>query len=134
MSDTSLDLSCKVSALGICSSAIVALYYTHSCAEFDDVSGQGTSEQLTMQKASLDGLHRLARAMSQFAAKLTGLLQSDAPGVMADPFVAQSFYATAKLCLWSANESGKLEYMAFVDTLKQALRLIGQRLQVAGER
>lgn len=110
----------------------MALYYTHSCAEFDDVSGQGTAEQLSMQKASLDGLHQLAPAISRFASKLTSLLQST-QGVIADPFVAQSFYATAKLCLWSANESGKLEYLEFADTLKCALRAIEQRIQVAGK-
>lgn len=72
------DLLCKVSALEICSSAILALYYTHNCAKFDDVSGQGTTEQLSIQKASLDGLHQLAPAISQFASKLTIGLQSGA--------------------------------------------------------
>ncbi|OAA61312.1 hypothetical protein ISF_05391 [Cordyceps fumosorosea ARSEF 2679] len=63
MAQDSPDLSCRVSALGICSSATIALYYTHSCADFDDVSGPGTAEQLSMQK-------------------------SDEKGVVVDPFVA----------------------------------------------
>lgn len=127
------DLLCKVSALEICSSAILALYYTHNCAKFDDVSGQGTTEQLSIQKASLDGLHQLAPAISQFASKLTIGLQSGAQGGISDPFVTQSCYAVAKLCLWSANGSGDVKYMEYFDILKEALRVIGQRLHIAGK-
>ncbi|KAJ3476159.1 hypothetical protein NLG97_g9214 [Lecanicillium saksenae] len=133
LANNSVDLSCRVSALGICSSAIVTLYYTHSCADLDDVSGQGISEQLSMQKAALDGLHKLAPSTSLFASKLTNLLQSNTPGVLADPFVAQSLYATAKLCLWSANESSNPEYLLFVNTLKNALQVIAPHFQVASE-
>ncbi|KAJ6782300.1 hypothetical protein PWT90_00623 [Aphanocladium album] len=124
LASDSVDLSCKVSALGICTSAIVTLYYTHSCADHDDASGQGILEQLYMQKASLDGLKKLAPAISRFASKLTGVLQSHAQGVLADPFVAQSLYATAKLCLWSANVSGNPEHEVVVRTLKEALKAI----------
>ncbi|OAA81353.1 hypothetical protein LEL_00898 [Akanthomyces lecanii RCEF 1005] len=99
MSQSPSDLLCKASALGICSSAIVTLYYTHSCAEFDDMSGQGTTEQLSIQRASLDGLHQLAPAVSQLASKLTIALQSGARGGITGPFVTQSFYAMAKLGL-----------------------------------
>lgn len=90
---------CKLSALGICSSVIVALHYTHSCAEFDDMSGQGITEQLSLQRASLDGLHQLAPAVSQFASKLTIALQSGVRRGITDPFVTQSFNAMAKLGL-----------------------------------
>lgn len=133
MSHNSLDLASQSSALGICSSALIVLYYTHSCAEFDDVAGQGTTEQLSMQTISLDGLHQLAPAICGFAAKLAPLLQSNVPGVVADPFLAQCFYEMAKLCIWFANESDSFQYISYVGVLKGALQAIGQRLPVACE-
>lgn len=133
MNRNPIDLATQSSALGICSSALVALCYAHSCAEFDDPAGQGTTEQLSMQKISIEGLHQLAPIMCEFATKLTMALQSNEPGIVADAFVAQSFYATARLCFWYSKETGSPEYISYANILKGALHTISQRLRVASK-
>jgi hypothetical protein len=122
------------SAMGICFSAIVALYDAHSCADMDDPSGVGLPEQLKMQGVALSGLHEIGASVCKFASRITVVAISSAScAAMLSPFVCEAFYATAKQFIWYIRETGKLELLATVKNLTEALQLLGQRWNVASE-
>lgn len=122
----SFKLALYSSALGICFSAIVALYDNHTCADKDDVAGVGIPEQLKMQELSLRGLHEVGRSIWDFASHLSLLL--DGPGDIGrtvGPFAAECLYAAATQYGWYIQETGNKELEEAVSSMKKALRLIG---------
>ena len=119
------------SALGICHSAMIALYDAHTCADMDDPAGVGTAEQLGMQKTSLDGLHAVTRYVCNFASRLPALAEPSSGNVLASPFMAESMYTSAMQCVWSVNETGKGELWPAINGLKDGLKLLGHRWNVA---
>ena len=122
------------SAMGICFSAIIALYDAHTCADLDDPSGVGIPEQLKMQEVALGGLHDIGASVCEFASRLQVMsLSSHSSKAMLSPFATEGLFAAAKQYLWYIRETGKLEILASVEMLTGALRLLGQRWQVASK-
>ncbi|OAQ64075.1 fungal specific transcription factor [Pochonia chlamydosporia 170] len=128
------ELAPRLSALGICSSAMITLYSTHSCAELDDTRGVGIPEQLQLQQISLDGLHQVGSATCEFASRLASLLETNAAGAKIGIFATEAIYQVAKLYIWYTRETGKVEeYSPRIALLLKTLRLLGQKLQVASK-
>lgn len=122
------------SAMGICFSAIIALCDAHTCANLDDPSGVGIPEQLKMQEVALGGLHDIGASVCEFASRLQVMsLSSHGSKAMLSPFVAEGLFAAAKQYLWYIRETGNLELLVLVEMLTGALRLLGQRWQVASK-
>lgn len=121
-------------AMGICISATIALYDAHSCADLDDPSGVGIPEQLKIQGVALSGLHEIGASVCEFASRISvAVTSSTSCAAMLSPFVCEAFYAAAKQFLWYIRETGKLELLATVNILTEALQLLGQRWHVASK-
>lgn len=124
----------RVSAVGICLSAIVTLYSAHSCAELDDPRGVGIPEQLKVQQMSLDGLLKVGSSACEFATKLLRLLETQSIDPTVGLFATESFYQVARLYLLYVRETNKVEeYSPRIEVLTETLRFIGRSLQVASK-
>ncbi|KAK5999200.1 Transcription factor BOA15 [Cladobotryum mycophilum] len=120
------------SAMGICLSACIALYETHTCADLDYPEGVGTQEQLTVQQLALQRLQVMGQSACEFASGLM-TLQQQFDGTLQSPFVTECLYAAAKQFLWYIRETGKDELLAAVETLTSLLQVIGQKWHVASK-
>lgn len=124
----------RVSAVGICISAMVTLYSTHSCAELDDPRGVGIPEQLQVQQLSLDGLLTVGLSACEFATKLLHLLEANGVDPAVGAFATEGLYQLARLYVLYVRETNKTEeYSPKIDVLKRCLRFLGQRLQAASK-
>ena len=122
------------SAMGICFSAIIHLYDAHTCADLDDPSGVGIAEQLKIQEISLTGLHNVLPLVCEFASTLQVMFSlSQSRKSLLSPFVAEALFSAAKQYLWYIRETGKMELLSSVEVLTGALRLLGEKWQVASK-
>ncbi|KAF4467011.1 fungal specific transcription factor [Fusarium albosuccineum] len=110
-------------ARGLCASALIALCDNHTCADLDDVSGVGTSEQLKIQQEALSTLHDICGSVRENASQL---LQKQDSQYITSPLSAESLYTAATNFGWYIAETGKTELTPAVDDLKNALHLIGR--------
>jgi len=110
---------------------MITLYDAYTCADLDDVTGIGLPEQLQMQDVALQGLYQVGTPLCEFASELGGLLNVHDDAAVISPFVAEALYSMSKQYLWYIQETGKIDLLPAVDSLKDALRLVGQRWQVA---
>lgn len=128
------DTVSRLSAVGICLSAIVTLYSTHSCAELDDPSGVGIPEQLQVQQMSLDGLLKVGSSACEFAIKLLTLLESKSIDPSVGLFATESVYQVGRLYLLYVRETNKIEeYSPKIEILTRTLRFLGRSLHVASK-
>ena len=129
------DAISRVSALGICLSAMVTLYSTHSCAELDDPRGVGIPEQLQVQQLSLDALLTVGSSACEYASNILQLLEAKGVDPAAGAFATEGLYQVARMYILYIRETNKIEeYSPKLDILTRCLRSIGQRLQVASKR
>jgi hypothetical protein len=111
-------------AIGMCYSALIALYDCHSCAEEDNVAGVGIPEQLKLQEISLSGLKEVGISVSELAMNLTTLMSSHG-SMTASPFLASCLYSAAKNYLWYIHETGNTDLQVTIDALTGALNALG---------
>ena len=125
---TSVELS---SAVGICSTALIALCDQHTCADLDNPAGIGIPEQLKMQSTALETLQEIMPMIAEWAARLTHCLDETAWSAMASPFVSQSVYSAAKQLLCCIRETEDRDLLPLVNRLISLLTQVGRRWHAA---
>ncbi|OKL57474.1 hypothetical protein UA08_07078 [Talaromyces atroroseus] len=116
-------------AVGVVYSAQMLLYDTHTCADFDRLSGVGIPEQLEMQKIALAGVKVVCTAVSGFA---RGIRAREVRAAGISPLVINCLYEAAKYYFWYYRETNNPELLHEVTEITLALQAIAGTWAVAG--
>lgn len=116
-------------AVAVVHSAQMLLYDTHTCANFDHLSGVGIPEQLEMQMIALTGVKVVCIAVCSFARGISAAEIGDA-GI--SPLVINCLYEAAKYCFWYYRETNKPEILHEATEITLALQAIAGTWAVAG--
>lgn len=118
------------SAMGLCCSALIAIYGTHSCIEIDPVesSGRNRGIRLEMQQKGIDGYQRTAAIVAEFANDVRA-----APLDKVSPLVLNCLYEAGASFAWIFRENGSEAQMACLQDIRALLRILEPRWAVAGE-
>lgn len=119
-------------AAGICFSALLSLYDGYSCAEETREEHRGNPSLLEIQKQSITGLKEVSGQVVQLARRVKAI--AELGGMFkTSPFIIDSLYQAAAICLWWTRESGSDEATSMVIALKEALELLGMRWKSPGK-
>lgn len=119
-------------SIGLCYSAQMNLYDTHTCADVDDASGVGIPEQLEIQRMALNSIKNVCFSVSDLATKINRIVYSN-EGTMLTPLVTDCLYQAAKYILWYVQETNKVELMTLVKEIKDTLSYISETWLVASK-
>ena len=129
--NTSEDAGCKFfGAMGLCCTALLALYGTHSCIEVDPIesSGRNRGIRVEMQQKGIDGYRRIASVVSEFAGDI-----SVAPMEKVSPLVLNCLYEAGCSFAWIYRENQSEGQLASLQTVRAVLATLEPRWAVAGE-
>lgn len=116
-------------AVGVVYSAQMLLYDTHTCADFDHLSGVGIPEQLEMQTIALASVRVVCTSVSSFAREIRAGEVGDA-GI--SPLVINCLYEAAKYYFWYYREANKPELLHEASEITLTLQAIAGTWAVAG--
>ena len=118
--------------LAICFSAELALYFNHSCADYDRPDGAGIPEQISMQNAALSSAKSVCTAIRDFSKLITEFLGSCEPSRVSI-FVGDCLYQAARNISFFIKDEGKIEFREELEDILGALRMLGSRWCVASK-
>jgi len=118
--------------LAICFSAELALYFNHSCADYERPDGAGIPEQISMQNVALSSAKTVCAAIRDFSKLITESLASGEPSRVSI-FVGDCLYQAARNISFFIKDEGKAEFRGVLEDILGALRMLGTRWCVASK-
>lgn len=124
-------------SIGLCCSALHAFYEMHSCIEQHGTpagsnTGHNTGSRIELQAIAIDGYKRTADIVRNLTVEVHRSIDVHGVGAVS-PFITHSLYQAAGIYAWRAAETGNETYVAYLDQIRQLLKVIQLKWQVAGE-
>lgn len=121
-------------AISLCCSALLQLYDVHSCIESvsTDTIGQSKGVRLELQQLAIDGFKHISATILDLSEEVRRAVEVQGSDCIS-PFVLNAFYQAAATFAWYARENGSEAHLASLNQIRDVLKLLEPRWQVAGD-
>lgn len=122
----------RLTAMGICYSAQVALYDAYMCADADGMQGVGIPEQFEMQQVAISGIKSTFVCIHQLASMIYASVQGGDISSLS-PLITDCLYQAALLIQAYIYETQNNEYTQKMTDIIETLKLLKGRWNVSSE-